>query len=73
MATDKESIRLSLNLSPELNERLEQLASSNHTTKAEILRKAIALYDVVAEAKTEKKRLGILDQNKQLLTEIVGI
>ena len=73
MATDKESVRLSLNLSPELNERLEQLASSNHTTKTEILRKAIALYDVVAEAKTEKKRFGILDQNKQFLTEIIGI
>ncbi|QWF72002.1 hypothetical protein KEF85_05975 [Methylomonas paludis] len=43
-----------MNLSPELNERLEQLATANHTTKTEILRKAIALYDVVAEAKTEK-------------------
>lgn len=73
MATDKETVRLSLTLSPELNERLEQLATSNHTTKTEILRKAIALYDVVAEAKIEKKRLGILDQNKHLLTEIVGI
>jgi len=73
MATTKESVRLSLSLSPELNERLEQLAMANHTTKTEILRKAIALYDVAAEAKMEKKRLGILDQNKQLLTEIVGI
>jgi len=73
MANDKETIRLSLSVSPELNERLEQLASSGYTTKTEILRKAIALYDVVAEAKSEKKRLGILDQNKQLLTEIVGI
>lgn len=73
MATDKETVRLSLTLSPELNERLEQLANSSHTTKTEILRKAIALYDVVAEAKTEKKRFGILDQNKHLLTEIVGI
>lgn len=71
--TSKEVVRLSLSLSPELNDRLEQLAASGHTTKTEILRKAIALYDVVAEAKTEKKRLGILDQNKQLLTEIVGI
>lgn len=73
MASSKELVRLSLSLSPELNERLEQLADSGHTTKTEILRKAIALYDVVAEAKTEKKRLGILDQNKRLLTEIVGI
>ena len=73
MATDKEIVRLSLSVSPELNERLEQLASSGYTTKTEILRKAIALYDVVAEAKTEKKRFGTLDQNKNLLTEIVGI
>lgn len=73
MATDKDVIRLSLTVSTELNARLEQLAASSCTTKAEILRKAIALYDVVAEAKTEKKRLGILDQDKHLLTEIVGI
>jgi predicted transcriptional regulator len=73
MSTAKETIRLSLSLSPELNDRLEHLAASSHTTKTEILRKAIALYDVVAEAKTEKKRLGILDQNKRLLTEIIGI
>lgn len=73
MSNNKETIRLSLSISPELNERLEQLASSGHTTKTEILRKAIALYDVAAEAKTEKKKLGILDQNKQLLAEIVGI
>jgi predicted transcriptional regulator len=74
MAADRESIvRLSLAVSPELNDRLEQLASSGHTTKSEILRKAIALFDVVAEAKTERKRFGILDQNKQLVTEIVGI
>jgi predicted transcriptional regulator len=73
MANDNETIRLSLAVSPELNERLELLASNGHMSKSEVLRKAIALFDVVAEAKSEKKRFGILDQNKQLLTEIVGI
>ena len=73
MATDKEVIRLSLAVSPELNERLEQLAAAGHTSKSEILRTAIALFDVVAEAKSEKKRFGILDQDKRLVTEIVGI
>ena len=73
MTTDKEVIRLSLAVSPELNERLEQLAAAGHTSKSEILRKAIALFDVVAEAKSEKKRFGILDQDKRLVTEIVGI
>ena len=73
MANDNETIRLSLAVSPELNERLELLASNGHMSKSEVLRKAIALFDVVAEAKSEKNRFGILDQNKQLVTEIVGI
>jgi predicted transcriptional regulator len=73
MTTVKDSVRLSLVVSPELNARLEQLAASEHATKSEILRKAIALFDIVAEAKAEKKRIGILDQNKRLETEIVGI
>jgi predicted transcriptional regulator len=73
MANDNESVRLSLVVSQELNSHLEQMAAAGHTTKSEILRKAIALFDVVAEAKSEKKRFGVLDQNKNLLTEIVGI
>lgn len=73
MSAETESIRLSLTISPELNARLDELAAAAHSTKSEILRKAIALFDVVAEAKAEKKRFGILDQNKKLLTEIVGI
>ena len=68
-----DTIRLSLAVSPELNARLDHLAATGHTSKSEILRKAIALFDVVAEAKSEKKRFGILDQDKHLLTEIVGI
>ncbi len=34
--------------------------------------RVIALYNLFTEAKTDKQRLGILDQNKYLLTEIVG-
>lgn len=72
MAND-DTVRLSLALSPELNSRLEQLASENRTTKSEILRKAVALFDVVSEAKRENRRLGILDKEKRLVTEIVGL
>lgn len=73
MGIDKESVRLNLAVSQELNDRLEQMAAASHTSKSDILRKAIALFDVVSEAKSEKKRFGILDQDKRLLTEIVGI
>jgi predicted transcriptional regulator len=73
MSSGRETVHLTLAVSPDLNDRLEQLAVSSHTTKSEILRKAFALFDVVAEAKAEKKRFGILDEDKHLLTEIVGI
>lgn len=71
--SEKESVRLSLVVSPELNARLEKLAAAEHSSKTEILKKAIALFDVAYQAKTEDKRLGIFGSNKQLETEIVGI
>lgn len=68
-----ESIRLSLSVSPELNARLDVLAQTGHTSKSEILRKAIALFDVAAQAKAQNNRLGVLDQDKRLVSEIIGI
>lgn len=74
MKTDEsKEVRLSLVVSGELNARLEEIADGSHTTKSDILRKALALYDVVADAKQNKNRLGIFDKDKNLLTEIVGI
>ena len=70
---EQQLVRLNLVISPELNKRLEELANAGHTDKSEVLLKAIYLFDVVSEAKSEKKRFGIFDQNKNLLTEIVGI
>jgi predicted transcriptional regulator len=69
----KAEVRLSLIVSPELNETLEGLAESLHSSKSEVLRKAIALFVVAAEAKKKNQRLGILDSDRQVLTEIVGI
>ena len=43
------------------------------TLRRQVLDQLINTKLVVAEAKLEKKRFGILDQNKQLVTEIVGI
>ena len=68
-----DEIRLSLVVSTEMNKRLEEMAETGHTSKSDVLRKALALYDVVAEAKSQKNRFGILDKDRKLLTEIVGI
>jgi predicted transcriptional regulator len=71
--SDKKPPRTSVTLSPQLDDRLEKMAEDDHTTKREILRKALALYDVVHGAKLKNQRLGIFDGEKNLVTEIVGI
>ena len=50
IATDNEPFRLTLTMSPALNAQPEQLALANCATKAELLRKAIALYEVAYRA-----------------------
>jgi predicted transcriptional regulator len=70
---EKAKIRLSLDVSPELNETLDELAQETGTTKSDILRKAIALMEVAVEAKQHQNRLGIFDQQQHLVREIVGI
>jgi predicted transcriptional regulator len=72
MAT-KEKIRLSLDVSPELDEKLEDLAETIHGTKSDVLRRAIALFDVVVEARKQGKKIGIAEPDQPLATEIIGI
>lgn len=69
----KEKVRLSLDLSKELYDRLESLASDAHATKSDVLRKALGLMIVANEAKKAHKKLGVFDQEEHLEKEIVGI
>ena len=70
---EHKEVRLTLDVSYELNARLEQLAKESASTTSEVLRKAFTLFDLVADATKQKNRIAILDQDKNLLTEIVGI
>jgi predicted transcriptional regulator len=72
MATDTK-VRLTVDVSKELNEMLEGIAKESGSTKSEVFRKAIALLDVAHRAKREGKRFGIAKQEQQLDTEIVGL
>ena len=72
-ANARAEVRLSLVVSPELNETLEELAERSHSSKSDILRKAIALFDVAAQAKQKDQRIGILDRDDKVVKEIVGI
>jgi hypothetical protein len=66
-------VRLNLVITKQLDDMLEKLADENGTNKSEILRKALALFEVANEAKEQGNRLGVVSKDRQLLTEIVGL
>ncbi len=70
---EKEKVRLSLDISPELNALLELLADKTGGTKSDVLRKAISLMEVAVEAKRQGKKFGIAEKDQQLSTEIIGL
>jgi hypothetical protein len=73
MSKKKESIRLSLDLSPKTNAVLERLAGDVGVSKADVLRRSIALMKFAVEAKNQNRRLGAVDKDGNLVTEIVGL
>jgi hypothetical protein len=73
-AEGRTKVRLSLDVSPELNDLLERLAEETHSTKSEVLRKAIALMHVAVDAKEHGQKVYISDQPPAGASrEIVGI
>ena len=73
LSNERTKIRLSLDISPEANSLLEELAEKIGTTKSEVLRKAIVLMEVAIEAKRQGKKFGIAERDQTLATEIVGL
>ena len=70
---DRDKIRLSFDVTPELNDQLQDIAEEVGGTKTEVLRKAIALMRVAVDAKRDGKKFGVAERNQPLATEIVGI
>lgn len=68
-----EKVRVSLDLSPILNDQLEQIMAEEGLTKSELLRRAIALLKVATDAKQRGLSLGLLDAQGKLQTTIIGV
>jgi predicted transcriptional regulator len=73
MSITKNTVRVSLEMSEELNQKLEEMADLTHNSKSELLRKAIALMELAIDAKRAGKKFGIAEKDQILSTEIVGI
>ena len=68
MAADK--IRLTLDVSQELNRTLEHLAEQTGSSKSDLLRRAIALMEVAVDGKRKGQNLTLADR---VVTKIVGL
>jgi len=67
------SVRLNLLLSDELNDQIERVVEKRESTKADVLRKAIALYVAASDGKERGLKLGLARADQPLETEIVGL
>ena len=66
-------IRLSIDVSPELNHLLDEMAEKTHSSKSDLLVKSIALMRVAVQEIENGNYLGILNKEEKLLKQIVGI
>lgn len=73
VTTRKGTVRLSLDVSSELNELIEKLAAATNSSKSDVLRRAISLMEVAVEAKRQGKRVGIAEKDQPLATEIIWL
>ena len=68
-----EKVRLSLQVSQELNKALEDIADSTGSNRTDVIRQALALMKVAHAAKKDGKHLGLVADARKLDTEIVGL
>lgn len=69
----KETVRLSLDVSVELNALIKQLATDTTSTKSDVLRRAVTMLSVAVEAKRQGKKFGIVEKDQPLTTEIIWL
>ena len=67
------TVRLNLQVSPEINDILVKIASDAGSNRSEVIRQAIALMKVAFEAKRNGKRIGLSSNPDVFETEIVGL
>jgi metal-responsive CopG/Arc/MetJ family transcriptional regulator len=66
-------MRLNITISDNLAHRLDELSDEGQTSKSEILRKALTLFDLAHEGARQGKKLALVGDGGRVLTEIVGL
>lgn len=69
-----ERVRVTFEVTPEVNELLESLANEAGTTKVDIMRRAIAVMKAASEQKRRGRgHIGFVEDPTQLDAEIIGV
>ncbi|MBM3237047.1 hypothetical protein FJZ31_12215 [Candidatus Poribacteria bacterium] len=64
--------RLTIEFPDKVNDILKELAKKDQTTKVDVLRRALALYNYVhKEAIEQDKKLSITDEEDKIIKDIV--
>jgi predicted transcriptional regulator len=66
-------VRLSLDVSSELNDTLDAMAEQSHSSKSDILRKSIALMGVALQEKERGNHLSVVSSDQKIIKEIIGL
>ena len=67
------TVRTTLDISPELNAKLLNMAEATGGTQCDVLQKCIVLMEIAIQARQQGKKVGMVNQNQPLATEITGI
>jgi predicted transcriptional regulator len=66
-------IRMNITISDDLAERLGVMSEQSDSTKSEIFRKALTLFELAQEGKRHGKKLALVGNKGEVVTEIVGL
>jgi hypothetical protein len=67
-------VRISLDISQELFDRLQWMAAETKGSKADVLRKSLALMETALRAKRNGKKIGLASKDSDVMTtEIIGL
>ncbi|CAN5901312.1 hypothetical protein BH23PLA1_BH23PLA1_23590 [soil metagenome] len=69
----EERVLLTLNLTLEVDEMMEELADRIGGSKGDVFRKAIGLLKLASDARAEGKRVGIVEGDQVLDVEFIEI
>ncbi len=71
MSETKEIVHLKLDLSPEINDKLEELVSKLGSNQTDIVHQAITLMQILLNAKENGKKFGIAELDQPLASEVI--